>query len=159
MDENGVTINGRQGIYFDNPASHTTDANGNDVNHNPIQLVGSGALQDFTFTINGNCRGTCLSSGTWTYPGSLKDARDTLYGRHSFSFPGEDEAADLGFGQHSYSTQHGFGRSTCPFFSCPNSPHFSVPESRVPVAKDTVPQGFHVDAHGDYYHYAKNVKK
>ena len=120
---------------------------------------GSGALKDFTITINGNCSGTCLSSGTWSYPGSLEDARATLYGRHSFSFPGEDEAADMGFGQHAYSTQHRFGASTCPFFSCANSPHVSVPNSWVPVPKDTVPQGFHVDAHGDFYNHRQDVKR
>ena len=32
VDENGVTINGNsQGIYSDNKACHTTDANGNDA--------------------------------------------------------------------------------------------------------------------------------
>jgi RHS repeat-associated protein len=161
VSENGVTINGNnQGIYFDNPASHTTDANGKDVNNNPIDLAGSGALHDFTFTINGNCSGTCLRSGTWSYPGSLEDARDTLYARHSFSFPGEDEKADLGYGAHAYSTQHRFGASwTCLFLTCKNSPHLSVPNSWVPVPKDTVPQGFHVDAHGDMYHHRQDVKR
>jgi len=42
VDQNGVevTTGGKSysGQYFDNPASHTTDANGNDVNHNPVDL-------------------------------------------------------------------------------------------------------------------------
>jgi len=162
VSENGVTINGNsQGIYFDNKASHTTDASGHDDNHNPIVLGGSGKLTDFNITINGNCSGTCLSSGTWSYPGgSLEDARDTLRIRGAFSLLGEDEAADMGFGQHAYSTQHRFGGSTCGmFFSCPNSPHLSVPNSWVPVPKDNVPQGFHVDAHGDYWHHPGDVKR
>lgn len=161
VDEHGVTINGKsQGIYFDNPASQTRDANGTVVDdRNPITLAGSSALKDFTITINGNCGGTCLSSGTWSYPGSLEDARATLYGRGSFSFPGEDEKADLGYGDHTYSTQHRFGASTCPFFSCRNSPHISVPNSWVPVPKDTVPQGFHVDAHGSFIGHQQDVQR
>jgi RHS repeat-associated protein len=156
VSENGVTINGNsQGIYFDNPASHTTD----DLNNNPIDLAGSGALRDFSFTINGNCSGSCLSSGSWSFPGSLEDARATLYGRGSFSFPGEDEKADLGYGDHPYATQHRFGASTCPFFSCRNSPHISVPNSWVPVPKDTVPQGFHVDAHGSFIGHQQDVQR
>ncbi len=161
VDEHGVTINGKsQGIYFDNPASQTRDANGTVVDdRNPITLAGSSALKDFTITINGNCGGTCLSSGTWSYPGSLEDARATLYGRGSFSFPGEDEKADLGYGDHTYSTQHRFGASTCSFFSCRNSPHISVPNSWVPVPKDTVPQGFHVDAHGSFIGHQQDVQR
>jgi hypothetical protein len=32
VDENGVAINGKdQGIYFDDPASHTAEANGSEV--------------------------------------------------------------------------------------------------------------------------------
>jgi RHS repeat-associated protein len=160
VDENGVTINGKsQGIYFDNRASQTRDANGTVVDdHNPITLAGSGSLKDFTITLNGNCSGTCLSSGTWSYPGSLEEARVTLYGRHSFSLLGEDDAADMGFGQHAYSTQHRFGGPTCGVFSCADSPHLSVP-TEAPDPKMNVPQGFHVDAHGDFYHHSQDVKR
>src|SRR5713226_3218329 len=84
VNENGVTINGSQGIYFDNAASHTTDANGNDVNHNSIDLAGSGKLQDFNFHIDGNCSGSCQSSGEWSYHGSLNAARALLDDRGSF---------------------------------------------------------------------------
>jgi hypothetical protein len=46
VNENGVAINGKdQGIYFDHPASHTTEANGSEVNHNLIDLAGSDALR------------------------------------------------------------------------------------------------------------------
>jgi len=59
VDQNGVevTTGGKtySGEYFDNKASHTTDANGNDVNHNPVDLTGSGSFGGFSFNINGNC--------------------------------------------------------------------------------------------------------
>jgi len=159
VSENGVTINGKsQGIYFDNPASQTKDANGNVVDdRNPITLAGSGTLRDFSFTINGNCNGTCLSSGTWSFPGSWEDARETLYSRHSFAYPFEDERADMGFGAHPYTTQHRFAGSSCSNWvysnSCQNSPHLSVPYD----PQWNVPQGFHVDAHGDMYHHNQDV--
>ncbi len=157
VDENGVQINGSQGIYFDNPASHTTDASGQDDNHNSIVLTGSGKLTDFNITINGNCSGTCLSSGTWSFPqGSWDNARETLNVRGSFYFPGEDLRAATGSGQHPYTTQHRFGGANCQMLtSCNNSPHLSVPYD----PKRNVPQGFHVDAHGDMYHHNQDVSR
>jgi len=164
VSENGVTINGSsQGIYFDNPASHTTDANGNDVNNNPINLGGSGALSGFNFTINGNCSGTCLSSGSWSYNGSLNAARATLDDRGSFRVLGplEDIRAGFGFGEHAYSTQHRFGGAACSFWGCANSPHLSVPydPNGTLEPRNNVPAtgGFHVDAHGDVFHHAQDV--
>jgi hypothetical protein len=116
-----------------------------------------------TFDINGNCGGTCLSSGTWTYSGgsSLNDARALLYQRGSFTIPGipgipdEDAVAGFGLGAHPFTTQHRFGGPL-------NSPHLSVgydpgtsnyvaagisgePRATVPVSG-----GFHVDAHSDW---------
>ena len=73
VNQNGVQVNGSNGIYFDNAASHSTDANGNDVNHNPIDLKGSGSFRGFSFNINGNCGGTCLASGSFSYP-AMRDA-------------------------------------------------------------------------------------
>ncbi len=60
---NGVNINGNNaGIYFDNPASHTTDSNGNDVNHNAVDLKGEGdVLGQFTFHVD---RAATLALGT-----------------------------------------------------------------------------------------------
>jgi len=148
-------INGKdQGIYFENKASdaaHSSDGQ----NHNPIGLRGSGALNGFSFTINGNCNGTCLSSGIWNYPGSWDEARSILAMRGAFTFPGEDLRAAFGHGDHPYSTQLRFGAPTCPIFSCENSPHFSVPLD----PKYNVPQGFHVDAHGDWYHHNQDVDR
>src|SRR5438094_8560839 len=89
VSENGVTINGKsQGIYFDNSASQTRDASGNVVeDRNPITLAGRGALSGFSFNINGNCSGTCLSSGNWSFSGTLADARRTLNASGSFNIP------------------------------------------------------------------------
>jgi len=156
----GVTINGNsQGIYFDNPESQTRDDKGNIIDdRNPITLPGSGALQDFSVTINGNCNGTCLSSGTWTYPGTDAQARQLLYDRGSRAFPGEDLKARFGFGDHPHTTQHRFGGPTCgelSSVSCPNSPHISVPID----PKFGVPRGFHVDAHGDAKHHSQDVDR
>ena len=68
INENGVQIatGGKtyQGEYFDNPLSIHKDANGNEVNANPIDLNGSGKLSLFSFHIEGNCNGTCLASGS-----------------------------------------------------------------------------------------------
>jgi RHS repeat-associated protein len=149
VNENGLTVNGSQGIYFDNPASHTTDANGNDVNNNPLDVAGSGKLQDFNFHIDGNCSGSCQSSGEWSYTGSLNAARALLDDRGSFRVwgPLEDIRAGFGFGQHPYSTQHRFGGPE-------NSPHLSVPydPNGTLDPRNNVPAtgGFHVDAHGDW---------
>jgi RHS repeat-associated protein len=162
VNGNGVVINGgNEGIYFDNPASHTTDANGNDVNHNPIDLTGSGALSGFNFTINGNCSGTCLSSGTWSFNGSLNAARVALYDAGSFTIPFEDVVAGFGGGAHAFSTQHRFGGPGCSFLSCPDSPHLSVPYDPTGTLepKNSVPAtgGFHVDAHADWLGHFKDV--
>lgn len=157
VDQNGVVINGKdQGIYFKNAASDE-ERSGDGTDHNPITLAGrkGGALEGFGITINGNCGGSCLSSGTWSYSGSLDDARGVLYMRGSFSFPFEDARAALGRGDHPYSTQHRFGAPTCPIFACENSPHISVPLD----PKYNVPQGFHVDAHGDWYHHNQDVDR
>jgi hypothetical protein len=155
VDGRGVQINEQQGIYFDNPASHTTDANGNDVNNNPITLAGGGKLDDFTITINGNCSGTCLSSGTWTYNGaSGSDPGLVLAERGAFKIPGEDILSFFGGGEHPQSTQYRFGGPGCWFLSCPNSPHISVPYD----PKAGVP-GFHVDAHGDWPGHAGDVRR
>jgi len=163
VDQNGVqvTTGGQtyQGQYFDNAASHTTDANGNDVNHNPIDLAGSGSLRDFSFNINGNCSGTCLSSGSWSYNGSPNAARSLLGERGAFTIPFEDAVAGFGGGAHPFSTQHRFGGAGCSFWGCPNSPHLSVPydPNGTLEPRNNVPAtgGFHVDAHGDWFgHYS-----
>ena len=156
VDERGVQINEQQGIYFDNPASHTTDANGSDVNHNPIDVEGSGKLDDFTIHINGNCSGTCLSSGTWTYNGaSGPDPGLVLLERGAFKIPGEDILSFFGGGEHPQSDQYRLGGPGCQqIVSCPNSPHISIPYD----PKAGVP-GFHVDAHGDWLGHAADVRR
>jgi hypothetical protein len=124
----------------------------------PGPPAGRGALKDFSITINGNCNGTCLSSGTWSFAGSWEDARQTLYSRGSFAFPGEDQVADMGFGAHAYTTQHRFAGPNCSMLysnSCQNSPHLSVPYD----PQWNVPQGFHVDANEDMYHHNQDVNR
>jgi hypothetical protein len=130
-------------------------------------------LQDFSFHINGNCGGSCFTSGEWSYNGSLNQARALLYDRGSFAIPFEDSRAGLGLGAHPFSTQHRFGGSDCTFLSCANSPHLSVaydPGSNHYVAADDVAAakllpkanvpstgGFHVDAHADWIGHAQDV--
>jgi RHS repeat-associated protein len=157
VDQNGVVINGKdQGIYFKNAASDE-ERSGDGTDHNPITLAGlkGGALEGFGITINGNCNGTCLSSGTWAYPGTNEQAGDLLFSRGAFHLLGENIRASLGYGDHPYSTQYRFGGSACSLFSCENSPHLSVPND----PKSNVPKGFHVDAHGDYYHHNQDVER
>jgi RHS repeat-associated protein len=155
VNENGVIINGKdQGIYFDNAASQTKDANGNVVDdRNPITLAGSGeALKGFSFAINGNCSGTCLSSGEWTFnANSYNGIGGLLSQRGAFTKLGEDAVAFLGYGAHVRSNQFRFGGPL-------NSPHLSVPydyPGTVPFDPTvTVPRsgGFHVDEHSNLRH-------
>lgn len=41
-------------------------------------VQGSGALAGFSFDINGNCNGTCLSSGSFKFPGTPEQAEAAL---------------------------------------------------------------------------------
>jgi len=74
----GVQITTAQGTfqseYFKNPASVTFDVNGNEVDRNPINLLGSGDLRGFIFNINGNCEGTSGVGNTQGSTGSLSMA-------------------------------------------------------------------------------------
>jgi hypothetical protein len=124
VSENGVQINGKnQGIYFENPANDASHwADGKD--HNQIDLAGSGALKNFNFHIDGNCSGTCRSSGEWTRnANSYGTIGDLLTQRGAFTNSGEDAVAFFGYGAHPYSTQYRFGGPL-------NSPHLSVPYDR-----------------------------
>lgn len=163
VNENGVQITTGGQTYQGTFISNTPAAD----------VQGSGQLQDFSFHINGNCGGSCFTSGEWSYNGTLNQARALLYDRGSFTIPFEDLRAGLGLGAHPGSTQHRFGGADCSFLSCPNSPHLSVafdPGSNHYVAADdvaaakllpkaTVPStgGFHVDAHADWLGHAQDV--
>ena len=133
VDIGGVKINGSNtGIYFDNAASHTTDANGNDVNHNPIDLAGSGTFNGFSFRINGNCGGTCLASGLFSYP-SMHDATEqVLWDRGAYRsivdrrIPGWGQSPDE-YEYHPGTEQFRFGNGPSPHFSVPDNPKFSIP--------------------------------
>jgi hypothetical protein len=112
-------------------------------------LTGSGNLKDFSFHIDGNCNGSCLSAGEWSYNGSLNAARALLDDRGSFRVWGalEDIWAGFGNGKHPFSTQHRFGGPL-------NSPHLSVPydPNGTLEPRNNVPStgGFHVDEHGSW---------
>jgi RHS repeat-associated protein len=167
VDENGVQINGRnQGVYFDNPASHTADADGNDVNNNPLNVAGSGKLQDFNFHIDSNCGGTCWTAGEWSFSGrSYSGISGLLDRRGAFTLAG-DYAAYLGYGAHPYTTQHRFSNGSCSTtsaYSCPNSPHLSVPYDQPgmfptdPLLNVPRSGGFHVDPNGDYVGHTQDL--
>jgi hypothetical protein len=153
MTQNGLQVNGAQGIYFDNAASHTTDANGNDVNHNTLDVAGSGQLAGFNFHVDGNCGGTCMSSGEWSSSMTSAQAREAL-NANSFTIPFENVRSESGHGDHPDSTQYRFGGSMfgCAFSACPNTPHISVPFDPGSMAKYSVPAsgGWHVDAHSGW---------
>jgi RHS repeat-associated protein len=150
VDENGVQINGNnQGVYFDNPASH----------NNPIDVAGSGKLQDFNFHIDSNCGGTCWTAGNWSFMGrSYSGISDLLDRRGAFTIFGEDAVAFLGYGAHAFSTQHRFGGPL-------NSPHLSVPYDQPgmvpidPLANVPRTGGFHVDPHSDTLGHAEDVHR
>ena len=156
VDKNGVevTTGGKtyQGVYFDNPASHTTDANG-DVNHNPITLQGdaSKGFGGFTFNFNGNCGGTCLSSGSFQFAGTPEQARAALKAAGAWNYGVFDDIDGSNlpfFGHHPDSTQFRFGSGPSPHFSLPDfflrTPMGAIygnPKSTVPASGD-----FHVDS-------------
>jgi RHS repeat-associated protein len=136
IDEHGVEITSggktSGGEYFDNAASHTTDANGNDVNHNPIDLKGSGELTGFGFNINGNCNGTCLASGSFSFNGPRDFTGSVLELRGSFRsivdrrIPGLGKSPDeMQF--HPGTEQYRFGTGPSPHFSLPDNPKNAVP--------------------------------
>ena len=164
MTENGLQVNGAQGIYFDNAASHSTDANGNDVNHNSLDIAGGGEdLKGFNFHVDGNCGGTCLSSGEWSAPGMTSAQAREILGPHSFTLPFEDTRAGLGGGAHPYSTQYRFGGSMfgCAVSSCPNTLHLSVPfDPAGAYPKYNVPAagGWHVDAHSGWLAHGSDIQ-
>jgi RHS repeat-associated protein len=163
LTQNGLQVNGAQGIYFDNPASHTTDADGNDVNHNTLDVAGSGQLQGFSFHVDGNCGGTCMSSGEWSAPGmSSAQARSAL-NANSFTIPFEDARAGFGGGEHGYSSQFRFGGSFfgCAVSACPNTPHISVrydPASAYPKYGVPAAGMWHVDAHSGWFAHGQDIQ-
>jgi hypothetical protein len=136
VDQNGVevTTGGKtySGEYFDNAASHTTDANGNDVNHNPIDLKGSGSFGGFSFNINGNCSGTCLASGSFSFQGPRDFTGQVLELRGAFRsvvdrrIPGWGKSLDE-WEFHPGTEQYRFGTGPSPHFSLPDNPRNTVP--------------------------------
>lgn len=148
-----IMINGdNQGIYYDNPASHSTNAEGKDVDNNPIDLAGSGpALKDFSFHINGNCGGGstwCMASGTFQYTGTDEQVTKLLTERGASIMIGDI----LGV-EHPGTNQFRFQNPDNP--SGPSA-HLSVNQLRYSTGlgwvevKQTAPTsgGFHIDAHG-----------
>jgi RHS repeat-associated protein len=159
VSENGVVINGQnQGIYFENSANDASHwADGKD--HNQIDLAGRGDFNGFKFHIDGNCSGTCLSSGTWSFSAvSYGSIGDLLNQRGASTIPLEDAVAFLGHGQHPYTTQYRFGGPS-------NSPHLSVPYDRPGTVildpRANVPRlgPFHVDEHSDWRHAIDVLKR
>jgi hypothetical protein len=157
ISENGVVINGKsQGVYFENPANDASHwADGKD--HNQLDLSGSGVLKGFNFHIDGNCSGTCRSSGEWvTNANSFRDIGDMLTQRGAFQIPGEDVVAFFGHGAHAFSTQYRFGGPQ-------DSSHLSVPydyPGTVPNDPSaTLPRtgNFHVDPHSNWLEHAADV--
>ena len=155
VDQNGVevTTGGKSysGQYFDNPASHTTDASGNDENHNPITLQGdaSKGLGGFSFNVNGNCGGMCLSAGSVQFNGTPDQARAALKAAGSWNYGFLDTLNSTEFGHHPYTDQFRFGgpgpslHVSVPWDYLPNADAFPTqsPFSTVPMTG-----GFHTDA-------------
>jgi RHS repeat-associated protein len=163
MTQNGLQVNGAQGIYFDNAASHTTDANGNDVNHNTLDVAGSGQLAGFNFHVDGNCGGTCMSAGEWSAPGMTSAQARSALNANSFTIPFEDARAGFGGGEHGYSNQFRFGGSFfgCAVSACPNTPHISVPyDPASAYPKYSVPAAgmWHVDAHSGWFAHGQDIQ-
>jgi len=155
VNENGTQITTAEGTFQGAFISNTPAAD----------IQGSGKLRDFSFHIDGNCDGTCLSAGSFKYNGNLSNngVRNLLYDRGSFSITGEDFKAYSGIGVHAYTTQHRFGGPDY-------SPHLSVPleqfawfngvymqVERNPAATVPVTGSYHVDAHSSVVGHAVDV--
>ena len=163
LTQNGLQVNGAQGIYFDNPASHSTDANGGDVNHNSLDVAGSGQLSGFNFHVDGNCGGTCMSAGEWSAPGMTSAQARSALNANSFTIPFEDARAGFGGGEHGYSNQFRFGGSFfgCAVSACPNTPHISVPyDPASAYPRYGVPAAgmWHVDAHSGWFAHGQDIQ-
>jgi RHS repeat-associated protein len=135
VDQNGVeiTTGGKryQGQYFENPESVAVFSD-HIEDHNPIDLTGSGNLQDFSFHIDDNCRSTCLASGTFQYNGTPDQTRNILDQRGAFrsivdrTIPIWGKSIDE-WQYHENTTQHRFGGGPSPHFSVPRDPRATVP--------------------------------
>jgi RHS repeat-associated protein len=160
VDQNGVHIttggNTYQGVYYDNPASKTYDSNGKVVDdRNPLTVQGdaSKGLGGFTFNFNGNCGGTCLSSGSFQFAGTPDQARAALKAAGAWDYGGWDALDSTIFGHHPDTDQFRFGSGPSPHFSVPqdytnDSWPFLNPKSTVPATGD-----FHVDANVGPSHF------
>lgn len=150
---NGVSIKGNnEGIYFDNPASHTRNADGEPINSNPISLQGDAGkgLGGFSFNINGNCGGTCLGSGSFGFTGTTDQAAAALKKAGAWDYGVADwiDGSYMPiFGHHPNTEQFRFGSGPSSHFSLPYD--FLAPSKYgvVPNPKATVPASgdFHVD--------------
>jgi hypothetical protein len=114
-------------------------------------VQGSGGLSGFTFDINGNCGGTCLSSGAFKFAGTPEQAEAALKAAGAFNYGFWDALNSTQFGHHPFTDQFRFGSGPSPHFSVPwpvipglsepGSPPIVNPEYTVPAKGD-----FHVDA-------------
>jgi hypothetical protein len=123
-------------------------------------IQGSGGLKGFTFDINGNCSGTCLSSGSFRFPGTAEQARAALRAAGAWGYGVFDliDSSNIPqFGHHPNSEQFRFGAGPSPHFSVPdeflqfsglpNSIIVRNPRSTVPTTGD-----FHVDPTAGFSH-------
>jgi hypothetical protein len=79
VNENGVQITGGEGAAAQ--GTYTAQF----IPDTPIAtLGGSGALEGGSFTVNGDCGGRCLASGTYTFDGTPGQTRTTLESRGAF---------------------------------------------------------------------------
>ena len=155
VDEKGVEITaGGQtltGEYFDNPASHSKDDNGKDVDHNPVDLKGTGKFGDFQFHIFGSdVKSGNLAYGTATFFGTQDQMINTLQKGGAFQYPfdGSKHSSHPGMLNFRFSTgSHPILRDEGA------SAHFVVePKSTVPLAGSRA--DFHVDSHTGPTHLA-----
>lgn len=157
VDQGGVeiTTGGKTyaASYFDNPSSYTRDASGNDIDNNPITIQGDAnkGFGGFSFTVNGNCSGTCLNSGEVKFTGTPDQASSALYAAGAWNYGFWD---GLNY-HHLFSDQYRFGSGP--------SLHISLPWQYAPIGGDaramdnplyTVPASgeFHTDATTGFSH-------
>ena len=158
VNGSGVQINGNsEGIYFDNPASHTKDSNGNDVNNNPITLQGdaSKGLGGFSFNVNGNCGGTCLSSGSFQFNGTPDQSRDALTAAGAWDYGFWDALNSTELGHHPETDQFRFGSGPSLHVSVPWDFLGAFEMQLVPNPASTVPAtgGWHTDETLGFSHF------
>jgi len=120
-----------------------------------IQGDASKGFGGFTFDINGNCGGTCLSSGSFQFTGTPQEARDALLSAGAWNYGFWDMLNSTPLGHHPETDQFRFGSGPSLHVSVPWDFLGIIDMQLVPNPASTVPAtgGWHADETIGYTHF------